>query len=92
VPFIGTSQAFEVSLISEWMAGGTLSAFLKHNPLHNRAPYVCSSLFLLLLFARINSDISTDHIVHSYQVEDVINGLTFMHSLDVIHGDMKAVS
>jgi serine/threonine protein kinase len=42
VPFIGTSQAFQVSLVSEWMVGGTISAFLQHHPECNRVPYVRS--------------------------------------------------
>jgi serine/threonine protein kinase len=40
VPFLGTSSAFEVSLVSEWMSGGTITAFLLRNPQDDRARYV----------------------------------------------------
>jgi hypothetical protein len=26
------------------------------------------------------------------QVEDIVNGLSFMHSLDIVHGDLKLAS
>jgi hypothetical protein len=32
VPFIGTSEQFPVSLVSEWMTGGTVTAFLVERP------------------------------------------------------------
>jgi serine/threonine protein kinase len=86
VPFIGTSQAFQVSLVSEWMVGGTISAFLQHNPEFNRVPYVRGFAGQTQLSSQLNISCV------SYQVDDVICGLTFMHSLDVVHGDMKAVS
>jgi hypothetical protein len=85
VPFIGTSQAFEVSLVSEWMTGGTISSYLQCNPQRNRVPYVRSLLQLI-------SDINFNDFWRSYQVDDVVSGLTFMHSLDMVHGDLKAVS
>jgi serine/threonine protein kinase len=44
VPFIGTCSSFEVSLVSEWMSGGTITAYLLRNPEGDRATFVCSSV------------------------------------------------
>jgi serine/threonine protein kinase len=41
VPFIGVSLLFEVSLVSEWMSGGTLSSFISQYPDHDRSALVC---------------------------------------------------
>jgi serine/threonine protein kinase len=40
VPFIGALQLHEISLVSEWMSGGTVIAFLLANPDHDRAKLV----------------------------------------------------
>jgi hypothetical protein len=51
VPFIGTSQKFQVSLVSEWMPGGTVCAFLCKNPGHDRVALV--SFLALLRFCEL---------------------------------------
>jgi hypothetical protein len=64
------------------MVGGTVSAFLRENPTHNRGFFVSRFRF-------------SKHLVsftQSKQVEDIVNGLIFMHSLDMVHGDLKAAS
>jgi serine/threonine protein kinase len=40
VPFIGTSEQFPVSLVSEWMSGGTVTAFLREHPEEERSSIV----------------------------------------------------
>jgi serine/threonine protein kinase len=82
VVFIGTCPAFEVSLISEWMSGGTITRFLLHNPQGNRHRYVRP------LSERIGMH-ATYRVIQ--QVDDILRGLTYMHLLDVVHGDLKAV-
>jgi serine/threonine protein kinase len=41
VPFLGISDIFPVCVVSEWMSGGTISAFLAEYPEENRLKYVC---------------------------------------------------
>jgi hypothetical protein len=40
VPLIGTSEQFPVSLVSEWMSGGTVTAFLREHPHWERSSLV----------------------------------------------------
>jgi hypothetical protein len=40
VPFIGAPQLHEVSFVSEWMSGGTITVFLLKHPDHDRAELV----------------------------------------------------
>jgi serine/threonine protein kinase len=47
VPFLGISDRFPVCLVSEWMPGGTISAFLVEHPEENRSRYVRVHGFLL---------------------------------------------
>jgi serine/threonine protein kinase len=47
VPFIGISDLFPVCVVSEWMSGGTISAFFVENPEENRSRYVCVQDFFL---------------------------------------------
>jgi hypothetical protein len=42
VPFLGVSSVFPVCLVSQWMAEGTLLAFLSRNSLEHRGRYVRS--------------------------------------------------
>jgi serine/threonine protein kinase len=80
VPFIGTSKDFPVSLVSEWMSGGTVTAFLQEHPDWDRS-------FL------VSHDVNAwSHSEPRFpQVSDILQGLGFMHSLDVVHGDLKPV-
>lgn len=45
VPFFGTSSQFEVSFVSEWMPGGTVTAFLRRYPDYNRSFFVRERLY-----------------------------------------------
>jgi serine/threonine protein kinase len=80
VPLIGTSENFPVSLVSEWMSGGTLTVFLREHPDWERSFLVrhCD-----ITWGRSELRLS--------QVIDILQGLGFMHSLDVVHGDLKPV-
>jgi serine/threonine protein kinase len=80
VPFIGTSVHFPVSLVSEWMSGGTITAFLRRYPDWERS-------YLVSNYANAWSRSKP----RSLQVIDILRGLGFMHSLDVVHGDLKPV-
>jgi serine/threonine protein kinase len=80
VPFIGTSEHFPVSLVSEWMSGGTVTAFLREHPDWERSFLVSHDFDASGCFER-----------SCPQVIDILQGLGFMHSLDVVHGDLKPV-
>jgi serine/threonine protein kinase len=80
VPFIGTSEHFPVSLVSEWMTGGTVTAFLRGHPNWERS---------FLVSCYVNAWGCSDRCYS--QVIDILQGLGFMHSLDVVHGDLKPV-
>jgi serine/threonine protein kinase len=80
VPFFGTSKHFYVSLVSEWMTGGTVTAFLREHPDSERS---------LLVSCCVHAWCCSEH--HCPQVIDILQGLGFMHSLDVVHGDLKPV-
>jgi serine/threonine protein kinase len=41
VPFFGTSKHFHVSLVSEWMTGGTVTTFLREHP-HSERSFLVS--------------------------------------------------
>jgi serine/threonine protein kinase len=81
VPFIGTSEQFPVSLVSEWMSGGTVTAFLVECPDWDRS----------LLVSRCNPNAGSLAEPRSPKIIDILQGLGFMHSLDVVHGDLKPV-
>jgi serine/threonine protein kinase len=80
VPLIGTSEHFPVSLVSEWMTGGTVTTFLREHPHSERSFLVGSCVNALGRSERCCP-----------QVIDILQGLGFMHSLDVVHGDLKPV-
>jgi serine/threonine protein kinase len=81
VPLIGTSEHFPVSLVSEWMTGGTVTAFLVERPDWDRS-------FLVSRY-KLNARSLTEPL--SPKMIDILQGLGFMHSLDVVHGDLKPV-
>jgi serine/threonine protein kinase len=55
VPFVGTSQQFHVSLISEWMIGGTVSAFISNEPNCDRKMLVCIKTFCAIHYLMLTA-------------------------------------
>ena len=79
VPFVGvTIDALQI--ISEWMPGGDLRTYINSYPHTDRVALVSVLLYLC------------DLPPHFYQLVDVANGLNYLHSCGVIHGDIKGVS
>lgn len=77
VPLLGITIS-PPQLISRWMPGGDLSENMK-NPNVNRRTLVCDTLTYLF-----NADAS-------HQLSDVAEGLCYLHSCNVVHGDLKGV-
>jgi serine/threonine protein kinase len=65
------------------MSEGTVSAFLRAYPEHNRVLLVC-------ITALCRDQILINF--HGFQALEIVQGVAFMHHLDVVHGDLKAVS
>lgn len=79
VPLVGvTVDPF--SLISVWMPGGDLLAYLADHPGAGKRSLVCSTSVPTLCDALTTSKLS-----------DVAKGLGYLHSCDVIHGNLKGV-
>ena len=79
LPLLGiTITPFQ--LISNWMSGGDLPEYLEQNPDADRLQLVRAlpTVFITLLLR--------------YQLSDVAEGLCYLHSCNVIHGDLKGVS
>lgn len=79
VPLLGITPS-PLQLVSEWMGGGDLTEYVKRNANVDRLGLVGAPQ----LFNDAHSP--------SFQLSDVADGLSYLHSCDVIHGDLKGVS
>ena len=80
VPFFGVSEAHvPLSMVSEWMPNGNVRDYVRNNPERSRLQLVCwleaASGFGLM----------------RVQLLDISRGLSFLHSLEIVHGDLKGV-
>ena len=66
-------------LISNWMSGGNLGEYIKNNSDVNRLKLVGAPL------SRLSRAYSR------CQLSDVAKGLRYLHSCNVVHGDLKGV-
>ena len=79
VPLLGvTTEPLE--LISDWMPGGDLLGYIATHPDANKFALVC---FI--------SDIPRNMLI-ACQLSDVADGLNYLHSCNMVHGDLKGVS
>lgn len=82
VYFLGVSTFFDLSLVSIWMSHGNVQTYLKNNPKSNRSKLV----------RMFESNIGRPMLTVRLKVRDIILGLDYLHSINIIHGDLKAVS
>ena len=78
VPFMGVTLE-PLQLVSGWMPGGELRSYVRENPHANLI-----SLVSQLLPA-------WDAVSPTSQLLGVTEGLAYLHSCNVIHGDLKGV-
>ena len=78
LPLLGITLT-PLQLISTWMSGGDLTGYIKNHPDVDRLVLVCD---LTLVFIPC---------LPHYQLSDVIKGLCYLHSCNVVHGDLKGV-
>ena len=78
LPLLGITVA-PLQLVSHWMSGGDLREYIKKNPSAHRVGLVGSLLLCL------------SHTYYRRQLSDAAEGLCYLHSCDVVHGDLKGV-
>jgi len=78
VPLLGVTPT-PLQLVSEWMTGGSLAEYIKKNPDTNRLGLV--GIPLVVFTTRLPR----------CQSSDIAKGLCYLHSCNVIHGDLKGV-
>ena len=79
VPLLGITPS-PLQLISEWMPGGDLTDYIKKSPDVNRVGLVSIPPVLF--------DPTT---YRWHQLSGVAEGLLFLHSRNIVHGDLKGV-
>ena len=81
VPFLGVSEApAPLSMVSEWMSNGNVRDYVSKNPETSR-----------LQLVRRQVELYTGLELTKLQLLDITRGLSFLHSLEIVHGDLKGV-
>ena len=80
VPFLGMTFT-PIQLISEWVPGGDLTEHIKKYPSADRLSIVG------VLYPR---PFSVPRLL-PHQISDIAEGLRFLHSRNVVHGDLRGV-
>ena len=79
LPLLGVTITPKFQLISNWMSGGALREYIGKNPNADRLKLVGVPLIVITLY------------LPHYQLSGVAKGLCYLHSCNVIHGDLKGV-
>ena len=84
LPLIGALMSEDwFAMVSEWMSNGNINQFVKAHPKVNRLRLVRPP------FASLHPSFRQ---LKSLQLEGVAKGLIYLHSNEMVHGDIKGVS
>ena len=80
IPFLGFSEVpAPLSMVSEWMPNGNVREYVGENPGISRLQLVCE----------IGDWVEFE--LTRVQLLDISRGLSFLHTLEIVHGDLKGV-
>ena len=83
LPFHGVDMSiFQLALVYEWGHNGNIMQYLESNPDASRPE-------LVSVYPPFADDVVSDGFLKLLQVA---KGLQYLHSLDIVHGDLKGVS
>ena len=81
LPFIGVNfERHKLAMVSEWMDHGNINDFVKEHEV-NRVQLVSNR----------GTSYGDDRHYSPIQLVDVATGLEYMHSINMVHGDLKGV-
>jgi len=66
-------------MISEWMTNGSIVEYVRSKA-GNHLKLVCFNRIFLC------------HSLRTFQLADAVDGLKYLHNVDIVHGDLKGVS
>ena len=75
----------QFAMVSDWMVNGNINDFVKAHPDANRLELVGISLSLIV---PVSSSLTIGWLI---QLEGVARGLIYIHSQEMVHGDLKGV-
>ena len=80
VPFLGVTTT-PLQLVSRWMPNGTITEYVKAKPHVNRISLV-----------RMPPTAVRSSKLNPFKLLDVAEGLNYLHTCHMVHGDLKGVS
>jgi serine/threonine protein kinase len=67
------------SMVSEWMANGNIMGYVRDNAGNHLKLVGHNRIFL-------------SRLLNAFQLADAVEGLKYLHNVNIVHGDLKGVS